>query len=85
MKKIISTTLIFLSPLTILACEVCQNRQPKALQGITHGTGAQNYGDYWIIASAILIVLVTLFLSVKFLLKPNENEPNHIKNSVCND
>lgn len=35
-----------------------------------------------IIWVSVSIVLVTLFLSIKYLVKPKENDPNHIKNVV---
>jgi len=65
-----------------LACELCKKNQPKVLEGITHGTGPQGNLDYVIIGVAIVIVGITLFLSLKFLIKPNEESPDHIKNIV---
>ncbi len=38
--------------------------------------------DAIIIGVAIMIVLFTLFMSIKYLFKPGENNPNHIKNIV---
>jgi len=35
-----------------------------------------------IIWISVAIVLVTLFLSIKYLVRPKENDPNHIKNVV---
>ena len=64
------------------ACEVCKKNQPKVLEGITHGAGPQGNLDYIIIWTAVVIVTVTLLLSLKFLIRPNENNPNHIKNIV---
>lgn len=68
----------------VLACELCKKNQPKVLEGITHGPGPQGDTDYLIISGAIVIVSITLFLSLKFLIKPNENDPDHIKNIVLN-
>lgn len=80
--------LVFLSPFifrgSILACELCKKNQPKVLEGITHGQGPQGDTDYLIIGVAIIIVSITLFLSLKFLIRPNENNPEHIKNIVLN-
>lgn len=67
------------------ACELCKNNQPKGLENITHGTGPTGTLDYIITWSAIVIVSVTLFYSVKYLVKPNENNSDHIKNSILND
>ncbi|MCO5229530.1 MAG: hypothetical protein M9958_00100 [Chitinophagales bacterium] len=67
---------------SLLACDVCQEKQPDILKGITHGAGPQGETDYIIIWSAVFIVLATLYLSVKFLVNPKETEPDHIKNIV---
>jgi len=58
------------------------------LRGITHGAGPDSNWDYAIIWSMVLIVAVTLFFSVKWLLKPGEKSPDHIKRTVltwCDD
>lgn len=67
---------------TAMACELCKKNQPKVLENITHGTGPQGDIDYIIIWSAVVIVSITLFLSAKYLIRPNEDEPSHIKNIV---
>ena len=64
------------------ACEVCQQNQPKALQGITHGPGPQGNWDYAIILVGVIIVAFTLYYSLKFLIRPGETHPDHIKNIV---
>lgn len=76
--------LLFLAGASVsaYACEVCQARQPEALKGITHGTGPQGDADLIIIWGAVVIVAVTLFLSIKYLVKPQESAPDHIKNSI---
>lgn len=66
----------------VFACEVCKKNQPEGLQDISHGTGAQADLDYVIIWSAVIIVGITLFLSLKFLIRPNESRKEHIKNIV---
>jgi hypothetical protein len=68
-----------------LACDLCKENQPKPLQNITHGLGPQSDMDYVIIFVGIIIVALTLFFSLKFLLKPGEKNPNHIKNIVVNE
>jgi hypothetical protein len=81
MKQIIALTLICSLQFTInaYACTVCQSQQPKVLQGITHGLGPESAWDYIIILSSCLLVLVTLILSLKHLLKPKEKNLNHVK------
>lgn len=72
--------LLFLVPFELLACELCQQKQPKALRGITHGTGPNGDIDYIIIWGAVIIVAITLLLSIKYLVRPKESAPDHIKN-----
>lgn len=67
------------------ACEVCKNNQPKGLENITHGSGPTGNLDYIITWTAVVIVSVTLFYSIKYLVKPKETNPDHIKNSILND
>ena len=76
--------LLFLACLAApaFACEVCQSRQPAALKGIIHGSGPQADTDLIIIWGAVAIVGVTLFLSIKYLVRPQESAPDHIKNSI---
>lgn len=84
MKKLLFITLLLILqiPIRAFACEVCQNKQPKVLQGITHGTGPQGNLDYIIIWSAVIVVAITFFFSVKYLVRPREVESSHIKNIV---
>ncbi len=66
------------------ACPACEKQQPKLLKGVTHGTGPDGNGDYVIIAIAVIIVLFTLFYSVKWLIKPGEKAESHIKQIILN-
>jgi len=80
MKKII----LFLSCYLVgighaLACEVCKRQQPEVLQDVTHGMGPQGTIDYIITWGATIIVVVTLVLSIKMLVYPNERQSNHAK------
>lgn len=83
-KSLFVFIVTFLVQGSVLACELCKKNQPKVLEGITHGAGPQGDSDYIIIGVAMVIVGITLFLSLKFLIKPNENNPDHIKNIVLN-
>lgn len=78
------TFLLFLTgaPVSAYACEVCRARQPEALRGITHGAGPQGDADLIIIWGAVAIVGFTLFLSIRYLVSPQESAPDHIKNSI---
>lgn len=85
MKKInifVGIFLVMLSAGNAFACEVCKKNQPEVLQDISHGTGAQANLDYIIIWSAVVIVSITLILSLKFLIRPNESAKEHVKNIV---
>ncbi len=64
------------------ACDVCQDKQPRALKGITHGTGPQDDFDYIIISVSIVIVALTFVFSLRYLISPKESDSNHIKHSV---
>lgn len=66
------------------ACPLCDKQQPKILQGITHGTGPQSNWDYVIVWATVIIVLFTLFYTVKWLIRPGEMDHNHIKRTVIN-
>ena len=79
MKKIICMLIFCLSTVLALACPVCERNKPKVLQGITHGTGPSSNWDYVIVIVVALIAILTLFYSIKWLLKPDENNPDHIK------
>lgn len=74
--------IFFLSPIGAYACDVCQDKQPEILKGITHGPGPQGPFDYFIIIISVIIVMVTLYLSIKLMIKPKESAPNHIKNYI---
>ena len=50
-----------------------------------HGAAAEGIGDLLIAAISIIIVLVTLFLCVKYFLFPKENDGNHIKRRILDD
>lgn len=85
MKKIGSILLAIaftLSGNVLMACPVCDQNQPKALQGISHGVGPQSQWDMWIVIAAAIIVAAALALSIKYLWKPNEKDPEHIKNLI---
>lgn len=87
MKKFSLLTLFFsvVSMVSALACDVCEANQPKPLRNITHGAGPQGDVDYVIIVVGLIIVTLTLVYSLKFLVKPGEKSPNHIKNIVVDE
>lgn len=68
----------------VLACEVCDKQQPEILRGITHGVGPAGGWDYAVVWLMIFIAIVSLFYSVKWILRPGEKESKHIKRSILN-
>lgn len=64
------------------ACDACRQQQPAFLRKIAHGTGPDSNWDYLIVAIAALLVMVTLYYSVKWLIRPGEKAPDHIKQLV---
>jgi hypothetical protein len=84
MKKIMLSIAWLLTGLNIFACPACEIAQPRYLRGITHGTGPQSNWDFLIISFTAVIVIVTLFLSIKWLVKPGEKSVTHIKHLVLN-
>lgn len=79
-----TATLLLLLSMTVTgwACPVCEKQQPKVLRGIAHGAGPDNNWDYLIVGVITVIVLITLFYSMKWLVRPGENTPDHIKRNV---
>jgi len=64
------------------ACPACEKAQPRMLRGITHGAGPDSRWDYLIVLLAVIITLLTLFYSVKWLIRPGERSATHIKHSI---
>ena len=82
MKKVITTLILMLLQTAAFACPVCERNQPKILRGIVHGSGPDSNWDYVSIWITILIAVLTLFFSIKWLIKPGEKNLDHIKYSI---
>ena len=82
MKKVITTLILMLLQTAAFTCPVCERNQPKILRGIVHGSGPDSNWDYVSIWITILIAVLTLFFSVKWLVKPGEKNLDHIKYSI---
>lgn len=86
MKKGITTAvLMWLAVGAALACPACERQQPKFLRGILHGAGPEGPWDYVIIVLMIIVTLLTLYFSIKWLIKPGEKSRDHIKRSILED
>ncbi|MDB5241381.1 MAG: hypothetical protein JWP57_2006 [Spirosoma sp.] len=69
-----SLTALFLGLITftsLLACPVCDKRQPKGFAGITHGTGPEGTFDYCMLYGSIAVVVLTLLLFIRFMIRPD--------------
>lgn len=84
MKKTFLLLLLLTGFTGVHSCPGCERQQPAILRGITHGAGPRDNWDYLIVAVAAVIVVATLFFSVKWLLSPGEKEEKHIKRIVLN-
>jgi len=84
MKKMILSIVMLVTGLITFACPTCEIAQPKYLRDITHGTGPQSNWDYLIISVTAVIVIVTMFFSIKWLVKPGEKSVTHIKHLILN-
>lgn len=63
---------------------------PGAIQDFAaspHGRQATSSGltDWVLLALAVLVVAVSLFLALRFFLRPGERDPTHIKRVVLRD
>ena len=85
MKKA-TAIIIFLALQTMaVACPVCERANAKkAFGNIGHGIAPQSIWDYAAVWLMIIIVVLTLFFSVKWLIKPGEKNEAHIKYSILN-
>lgn len=85
MKKIFLIIPMLLFGLLTWACPACEKQQPKLLKGISHGAGPDGNVDLLIVGVSVVIVLFTLYFSVKWLIKPGEKSPDHIKRLILKD
>lgn len=85
MKKILILLPFVFSSLAALACPACEKQQPKFLRGVSHGAGPDSDWDMVIVWMVAIIVVFTLFFSVKFLIKPGEKSTSHIKRLILNN
>lgn len=85
MKRMILSVLLMFTALWAVACPVCERNQPGIFKGITHGAGPESQWDYVIVWVTVAIVLLTLFFSVKWLIRPGEKSDHHIKRFILNN
>lgn len=83
-RQIGMTFALVLMSVVSWACPVCEKQQPSYLKGIAHGAGPENQWDLYIFWSMVVIVALCLFFSVKWLIRPGEKNPHHIKTKILN-
>ncbi len=71
-------------PVVVMACPECESKQLEALKGVAHGAGPEQNWDYLIVGFTALIVVVSLFYSIKWIIRPGEKSGSHIKREVLN-
>ncbi|MBC8156528.1 MAG: hypothetical protein H7Z72_26900 [Bacteroidetes bacterium] len=79
MKTYSLTILGWLLTTVALACPICDKRQPKGFAGITHGTGPEGAFDYWMLYGSIAVVVLTLLLFVRFMIRPETRAMYRLK------
>lgn len=85
MKRLLLLAAFIFSTIGALACPVCEKQQPAMLKGISHGTGPQSNLDMVIIWVTIVLVVLTLYFSIKFLVRPGEKSETHIKRFILDN
>lgn len=83
-KLIPFLALFLLSDISAMACEACNQNQPKILRGITHGNGPQSNWDYFVVIIMVLVTLYSLYATVKCFVKPSDKKYNNIKTIILN-
>lgn len=85
MKKTIFSLVILIAGFASYACPVCERAKAKTAFGsISHGTGPTSNWDYIAVWMTIIAVVLTLFFSIKYLVKPKEKNNDHIKYTILN-
>lgn len=82
--KIFLTLLVLFNAIAAFACPACEKQQSEFLSGISHGAGPQTRFDYLIVSVVSVIVLATLYFSLKWIFRPGERNVNHIKRTILN-
>ena len=85
MKKLTAFIFLISAAFSVYACPVCERAKAKTAFGaISHGAGPTSNWDYVAVWVTVIAVVLTLFFSIKYLVKPNEKNSDHIKNSILN-
>ncbi len=85
MKRIYLAAALIFTGIYAMACPVCERQQPKILRGITHGAGPDSSWDYIIVWAMVIVVLLSLGFSIRWLVRPGEQSDKHIKTLILNN
>ena len=84
MKRILFVLAMLVSYSGVWACASCRIAQPRYFKDISHGAGPESNWDLLIISVTAVIVIFTLYFSIKWLVRPGEKSASHIKRSILN-
>lgn len=84
LKNMLAIVAFLFANTAAVACDVCKKQQPEILQGIAHGAGPQSDWDYVVVWCTVIIVIISFFYTVKWILHPCEKGSEHIKRSIFN-
>jgi len=85
MKKLTIILLLACVKFNVQACDACKKQQAKLLQGISHGPGPDSNWDYIIVALMTIVTLYILVATIKCMIKPAEQNEQHVKRMIFND
>lgn len=80
LKSRLLTVLLFFFVQTSIFAQILCETEPATTDGNLQNSN--RFLDATIIGIAIMIVVFTLVMSIKYLFKPGEKNPEHIKNIV---
>jgi len=85
-KKIAISFTLGIANRVVFAGSGKEGELPGFLQGLLHGAGpAEHKWDYIIAGVMLIITVLTLYYSIKWLVRPGEKSPDHIKRTVLED
>lgn len=64
------------------ACEACDLQQPKITRGLTHGPGPKNMFEWMAVIAILIISVLTVYYFIKYLIKPDPQKTDKLKNNV---
>lgn len=85
MKKLLFTLFCVVPAIVLFACPVCERAKAKIVFGnLSHGALPTSNWEYIAVWVVVIAVVLTLFYSIKWLIKPSEDNKDHIKYFILN-